>query len=190
MESVWIAYEVFDQFAINFYRLIPERAAATRVSGVTPIREAPARTPRLARHPPRAPRTFATARREMGKGAEMTPLADRADARPAARLGTRAPDPTAKSPPRRAENDLDETTASRIVVEAKGREMDAEMDAAWDITLTAGRTGGGPGLPSAPVSSGSESSAWIRSSSLAMSMPAGRSAWGAARRARLRTSRR
>ena len=73
----------------------------------------------------------------------MTPLADRADARPAARLGTRAPDPTAKSPPRRAENDLDETTASRIVVEAKGREVDAEMDAAWDITLTAGRTGGG-----------------------------------------------
>jgi hypothetical protein len=82
----------------------------------------------------------------MGKGAEMTPLADRADARPAARLGTRAPDPTAKSPPRRADDDRDETTASRIVV-ATARddsgETDAEMDAAWDITLTAGRTGGG-----------------------------------------------
>ena len=76
----------------------------------------------------------------------MTPLADRADARPAARLGTRAPDPTAKSPPRRADDDRDETTASRIVV-ATARddsgETDAEMDAAWDITLTAGRTGGG-----------------------------------------------
>ena len=76
----------------------------------------------------------------------MTPLADRADARPAARLGTRAPDPTAKSPPRRAEDDRDDTNASRIVV-ATARDdpgkTDAEMDAAWDIALTAGRTGGG-----------------------------------------------